>query len=217
MSAPSPGKSRLVVVAGNSGVGKTTFTRILARLGGFSTGLERHAERPFHAALAHGERRAALPNQVDFLTLRAGQELALRRGSAPGLQDGGLDEDFYVFTRFFHQKGYLNRAEFDLCARLHATLRELLGPPDLILRLVAPLEVVAERYSRRGRPLEVTQRADLAALEALLDEWLSGAPGAPLLTVDVSAGDPSYLQVAPEVLRQVRATLALENASRDEP
>jgi deoxyadenosine/deoxycytidine kinase len=187
---------KLIVIAGNSGVGKTTLAAELCRLRPFAVGLEQHAERPFQALMAAAPSRYALANQVDYLLLRAEQERALRSGSAAGLIDGGLDLDFYGFTRLFHHKGYLTDAEFALCERLYANLRALLGPPDLIVYLTAPLQVIESRHTRRGRALEIARRDDLAQLEKLIGEWVESIANTPVVRIDAS--DENYC--APERL-----------------
>ena len=196
--------SALVAVVGNSGVGKTTLVRRLHEAGGFTLGLEQHAERPFQRPFASDLARYALPNQVDYLLLRAEQELAMRIPSGIGLIDGGLDFDFHVFSKFFPNRGYLSPSEFDLCARLYALLRSLLPPPELIVRLVAPLEVVAERYARRERRLEIARLGDLPALERLLDEWLEAQAQSPVLPVEVSQDDPGFADVLPKLIEKIR-------------
>ncbi|MEZ4519165.1 MAG: deoxynucleoside kinase [Chloroflexota bacterium] len=181
---------KLVVVVGNSGVGKTTLTNALCRLAPFNTGMEQHAERPFQALMKSDPPRYALANQVDYLLLRAEQERAIRQSDAVGLIDGGLDLDFHGFTRLFHHKGYLSDAEFALCRRLYEELRAGLGPPDLIIRLTAPLEIISGRYALRGRPLEIAERDDLALLGQFVDDWLDGLPAGSCLNIDVSAPAP---------------------------
>ena len=180
---------KIIVIAGNSGVGKTTLTAALSAARPLATGLEQHVERPFQALMAADPRAYALANQVDYLLLRAEQERALRAGPLTGLIDGGLDLDFHGFTRLFHARGYLNDAGLALCARLYDTLRGLLGPPDLILYLTAPLAVVIDRYARRGRALEIARRDDLAEMERFVAEWLDGV-AAPVISVD--AADEGY-------------------------
>lgn len=182
----------LIAIVGNAGVGKTTLARVLCQHLGLASGLEQHAERPFQALFAAEGARYALANQIDYMLVRAEQELAIRRGPRDGVVDGGLEVDFYVFTRHFWQAGKLDAAEYALCERLYATLRQLLPPPDLIIRLTAPLEVVAERHRRRNRSVEIAGARDLADLAALLDEWLASVPPERLLSIDASANDPTF-------------------------
>lgn len=178
---------RVVVVVGNSGAGKTTLVNALAEVAPFAVGREQHAERPFQALMKADPPRHALANQLDYLLYRAEQERALRQLPGTGLIDGGLDLDYYGFTHLFHQKRYLTDDEFALCGRLYRQLRLSLGPPDLIVRLVAPLDVVVERHARRGRPLEIAAREDLQQLGQLVDDWLDGLPAGSLWTIDMSS------------------------------
>ncbi len=196
---------KLIVVVGNTGVGKTTLTQQLCQQGGFVSGLEQQAERPFQQLFANDLGRYALPNQVDYLLRRAEQEWAIRQQPAIGLQDGGLETDFWLFTRRFYQKGYLDEPGYQLCHRFYTFLRQLLPPPDLIIHLVAPLAVIAERYAQRNRPLEIAQLDDLAALDGLLTVWLSQVDGIPILTVDAVPEDPAYTQAIGWLLPQIRA------------
>lgn len=198
---------KLIVVAGNSGVGKTTFAQCLGKQGSFITRLEEHSGRPFQALFAHDLHRYALANQIDYLLLRAEQEEYIRQGSLPGVQDGGLELDFYVFTRRFYQLGYLTPADYALCSRLYTQLRRLLPPPDLIIHLQAPPAVIADRYRRRQRPLEIARLDDLAALDALLHDWLRQVTTIPVLTVDASIDDPQYTQSLSSILEEIEQSI----------
>ena len=63
---------KLIVVVGNSGVGKSTLTEALCAAEDFATGMEEHIARPFQA-LFKNDRAFALANQIDYLLLRAEQ------------------------------------------------------------------------------------------------------------------------------------------------
>ena len=180
---------KLIVVVGNSGVGKTTLTRELCRIGFFVTGLEQLEERSFQRKFSLDLHRYSLPNQVDFLLYRAEQEQAIRQSGPIGVQDGGLEQDFHVFTRLFFEKGYLTEDEYGLCKRLYSLLRGFLPPPDLFISMRAPLKVIAERYAKRGRELEIAESSDLTAMERMLEEWLSGVSSIPVITVDASSDE----------------------------
>jgi deoxyadenosine/deoxycytidine kinase len=190
---------KLIVVVGNSGVGKTTLTRALCTAGSFATGLEAHPERPFQAMFKN-DAKFALANQFDYLLLRAEQERALRALPRTGLQDGGLEQDFFVFTRLFYRKGLLSLEEYQLCARLVDQVRSSQPPPDGIVWLRAPLDVVMERFSRRARSLEITTLNDLELSESLLGDWLEGVDPNRILPVDAGPDNPGYQGSLAQVL-----------------
>jgi len=196
--------AKLAAVVGNSGAGKTTLTRLLCRAGPFAAGLEEHETRPYQARFARGERGAALPNQIDYLLLRAEQELRLRRGALTAVVDGGLELDYQVFTRYFHARGDLDEAGFQLCTRLYRLVRETLPPPDLIVWLRLPVETAAQRLLRRGRAVEVAKVEDLQALEGCLQAWLAGCDESRLVQVDASPDDPSFSAQLAEVVERIR-------------
>ena len=136
---------------------------------------------------------------MDYLLFRAEQERSIRQGELTGVMDGGLDQDFFVFTRLFYRRGYLTDAEYRLCERMYRFIRQELPPPDLIIRLVAPPEVIAARYARRSRGLEIAKIEDLEEMEHLLDDWLGAVTDSPILTVDASDDDPGYVRLLGEV------------------
>jgi deoxyadenosine/deoxycytidine kinase len=163
----------------------------------------KHTERPFQERFAQDLTRYSLPNQVDYLLLRAEQELAIRRSPGVGVVDGGLDQDFQIFTRLFHQRGYLSQAEFALCERQYRFYREALPPPDLTIWLQAPLETIVARFAQRQRPLQIAQIDDLQQIDTLLSEWMSVHPPAPLLPLDVSIEEISYASAVARALHEI--------------
>jgi len=186
---------KLIAIVGNNGAGKTTLAEALARQPGFSTYLESHEDRPYQPLFSQNVRQYALPNQLDYLLRRAEQERAILAGEWVGVQDGGLDQDFYLYTHLFHRKGFLDEREFALVERTYRALRAGLPGPDLVVRLNAPLDLLRRRLLGRARTIDLEQIVtldDLPVLEALLDDWLSVNPPRQLLEIDVQGEDAVF-------------------------
>jgi len=200
---------KLIAVIGASGVGKTALVRALAKayppalspVEGFETAYEQHPDRPFQA-LFKEDARYALANQIDYLLLRAEQEKRLRISPRIGLIDGGLDLDFYGFTRLFHRRGMLTGPEFDLCRGVYNLIREVLPVPELLVRLRADEGTVARRLSTRDR-INIARADDTALFDSFLDEWLASIPSEQILELNVSNETLEYKQSANIILDKI--------------
>lgn len=196
--------NKLITIVGASGVGKTALVQALSKTGKFSIAYEQHAERPFQA-LFKQDARYALANQIDYLLLRAEQEKQLRLEPKPGLMDGGLDLDFYGFTRLFHSRGLLADAEYDLCRGVYTFIRETLPLPELIVRLCADDQTVADRLSTRDR-INIASAADTVLFNSYLDEWFASISPERTLKLDVSRETLDYersIEIILEILNSI--------------
>jgi deoxyadenosine/deoxycytidine kinase len=193
--------SKLIAIVGASGVGKTALVAALANAHAFETAYEQHTERPFQR-LFKSDARYALANQIDYFLLRAEQEKRLRDSPRLGLIDGGLDLDFYGFTRLFHKRGLLTDPEFDLCRRLYEFIRGSLPRPELIIRLCADESTVANRLSGRER-INIASADDTALFDSFLDQWLASIPSDQKQELDVSDETLGYEQSLKAILETV--------------
>ena len=185
---------KLITITGVSGTGKTTFTQKLGEKTGIPVYLEQHAQRPFHNEAVSDPGSFMLQNQMDFLLYRVEQEREIRKSGNAGIVDGGLETDYYVFTRLFHQRGLLSDAGFDLCTRFYHLTRSLTPPPDLIVYLKASLEVINERFIRRQRQVEVSRLEDLTAQQVLIETWLAAEKNSRIITIDADEDNVEYSQ-----------------------
>ncbi len=192
---------KLIVVVGATGVGKTALVKALNKQGLFSVGLEQHAERPFQQVFK-ADPHYALPNQLDYLLMRAEQEQLLRQSPRTGLMDGGLEMDFHGFTCLFRYHEWLTEAEFDLCERFYKLIRSFLPPPDLIIYLTASPDVISHRLASRKR-INIADPGDIPKLSSLLDNWVSSLPPDHLIKLDVSENDYGYRQLLPSLLNRL--------------
>lgn len=199
---------KLITIVGNNGSGKTTLARALSEVSGYRAFLESHEDRPYQPLFSKDVRRYALPNQIDYLLRRAEQEREIRAGEFASVQDGGLDQDYHLYTRLFHHKGFLDDQEFSLCQRIYRAFRAGLPAPDLIVWLRAPLEQLRLRLQARARMIDLEQIVtleDLSVLEGYLAEWLEGKIPDLVLSIDVTREDQDFHGAISEIQNRVRS------------
>lgn len=193
--------NKLIVIVGASGVGKTTLAQALSKKQNFAMAFEQHSERPFQELFKQNA-RYALANQLDYLLYRAEQERELRKSAVPALMDGGLDLDFYGFTRLFHTRGFLNNAEFDLCYRFYSFTRSLLPPPDLVIALSADAHIISQRLASRNR-INIASSEDAELLEEYVNKWLESIPESKIIKLNVSQENSEYTFSVPLILDKI--------------
>lgn len=205
---------KLITIVGNLGAGKTTLTKLLCDKGSFIPCWEKPEERPFHLDFAEDLRRWALTNQIDFFLFRCKQEFAMRQSQDIAVFDGGFDQDFHVFTRHLYDKGYLNPKEFNICKRFYNFARDLLPPPDLVIRIIVDIPTLLLRRSSRGRITDdqLISVHELTELEILLDEWLSCEKSSPVLQLTFEQDFLDYTNEIEELMNQINSILVSAQA-----
>ncbi|MCC5857001.1 MAG: deoxynucleoside kinase [Ectothiorhodospiraceae bacterium] len=189
---------RHLVVEGPIGVGKTSLARRLATSLGSGLLLEGADENPFLERFYQNPRDAAFPTQMYFLMQRAEQLRRLRQRDL--FQESRVADFLFEKDRIFAELT-LNEAEFDLYSRVFDQLAPELQPPDLVVYLQAPVDVLMERIRRRGIPHEQAISADY--LQRLCDAYVAffyHYDAAPLLIVnaaeiDLVDNDADYRQL----------------------
>ncbi|MEZ0395061.1 MAG: deoxynucleoside kinase [Anaerolineales bacterium] len=175
---------RLVVVAGNIGAGKTSLTeRIGARLG-WRTDYESVADNPYLPDFYADMRSWSFHLQIYFLGHRAEQYLRAAADPRSAILDRSIYEDAFIFARALHHMGNLAERDYLAYRKLFDLVVGNLPPPNLLVYLRCPVEVLMERIRRRARNIETGISADyLALLDTFYDEWLRSFDLCPVLTI----------------------------------
>lgn len=177
-----------IIVAGPTGVGKTTTARGLSTLLGLPAWLEDAGGNPFLSRFSADPARWAARCQLWFL-LHA-MDRHQHSAAAGGVQDHSYYEAWHVFAHVQREFGYLTPEDHDLLGQAAAFGDRVLPRPDLVIHLVAPHDVLVKRMRTRGRRHEQALPASyFAALDRrqrrLFDTWTCS----PIVTVDASSTD----------------------------
>jgi deoxyadenosine/deoxycytidine kinase len=175
---------RLIVVAGNIGAGKTSLTERLGSRLGWETAFESVSDNPYLPDFYADMRAWSFHLQIFFLGHRSNQYLDLARSERSAILDRSIYEDAYIFARALHHLGNLNERDYLAYRRVFELLVSTLPPPNLLINLKAPVDVLMERIRRRGRDIESGITADyLTLLDSFYDDWMTSFDICPVLTI----------------------------------
>ena len=179
-----------IVVEGPIGVGKTTLAKRLAASYGGETVLERPEENPFLARFYENPRANALSTQLFFLLQRVQQIRGLNQGDlfAPvKVADYLLEKD-----RLFAELT-LEREELALYEQVYAQVIGTPTPPDLVVYLQAPVNVLQDRIASRGVAYEDGMDPHyLHRLVAAYTRFFYNYEAAPLVIVNAAEIDLAH-------------------------
>ena len=174
----------LVLVAGNIGAGKSSLTERLAARLNWDAEFESVADNPYLSDFYADMRAWSFHLQVFFLGHRAAQHKRLAESPRSAIIDRSIYEDAFIFARALRELGNLNERDYLAYRRLFDLVVDALPPPALLIYLRAPVEVLVERITRRGREMESGITPDyLGLLDRYYDEWLADFNLCPVLTI----------------------------------
>ena len=201
---------RLIIVAGNIGVGKTSLAERLGARLGWLTGFESVADNPYLSDFYADMRSWSFHLQVFFLGHRAHQYLEMATDPQSVILDRSIYEDAYIFARALHHMGNLTERDYLSYRRVFDLVVGNLPAPDLLIYLRAPVAVLMDRIQSRGRAMESGITAEyLSLLESFYDEWLAAYDVCPVLTIRSDDLDfvhkPKHLDI---VMQRIQDRLA---------
>jgi deoxyadenosine/deoxycytidine kinase len=175
---------RIVIVAGNIGVGKTSLAERLGGRLGWNTAFESVADNPYLPDFYADMRSWSFQLQIFFLGHRAQQYLDCCSGGQSVIFDRSIYEDAYIFARALHHMGNLAERDYMSYRRVFDLIVGRLPAPDLLIYLRAPVDVLVKRIQSRGRAIESGISAEyLSLLESFYDDWMQSYDVCPVLTI----------------------------------
>jgi deoxyadenosine/deoxycytidine kinase len=146
-------KPRFLVVEGPIGVGKTSLVHRLAKHFHSEMLLEGAEENPFLQRFYDNPREAALPTQLFFLFQRSRQWNGLIQND---MFRQRLIADFMLEKDRLFAQINLDSDEMALYEQVYQHMILQAPPPDLVVYLQAPVDILMQRIRKRARPQERT-------------------------------------------------------------
>ena len=176
-----------IALEGPIGVGKTTLAQKLAHALDARLILEEGEQNPFLARFYEDPEKYAIPVQLYFLLTRYNQQRELIQ--RPLLEQATVADYLFAKDRIFAN---LNLApdELVLYEQVYKLLDSRMAKPDLVVYLLANVEVLAERLRRRNRDFERDISYEyLERVSTAYRDFFFYYDEAPLLVVDTSEID----------------------------
>lgn len=196
---------RHIAIEGPIGVGKTGLAERLASRIDAGVILE-DAENPFLADFYADRPGAALQAQLFYLLGRHRQQSALRQAdlfSQTTVCDYLFEKDkIYAYLNLDDNELFIYQRLFDLLARD-------VRPPDLVICLQAPVDVIMRRLRSRTRDPDVEAFSpDEQYVRELVEAYhhfFFHYTSTPLLVIETSQFDPdSNVEALDDLIRQIR-------------
>jgi deoxyadenosine/deoxycytidine kinase len=176
-----------IALEGPIGVGKTSLAQALAQKLNARLLLEEGEQNPFLPRFYEDPEKYAIPVQLYFLLTRYNQQRELTQ--QPLLEQATVADYLFAKDRIFAN---LNLApdELVLYEQVYKLLDAKMAKPDLVVYLLANVEVLAERLRRRNRDFERDISYEyLERVSTAYRDFFFYYDEAPLLVVDTSQID----------------------------
>lgn len=178
---------RYIALEGPIGVGKTSLAQMLARELNARLTLEDAQGNPFLARFYEDPDKYAFPAQLYFLLTRYNQQRELLQQEL--FAQTTVADYLFVKDRIFANLN-LTPDELVLYEQIYRLLDARMAKPDLVVYLLARVEVLAERLRRRNREFErYISYEYLERVSNAYRDFFFYYEEAPLLVVDTSEID----------------------------
>ncbi len=175
-------------VAGNIGVGKTTFTTTVAERLGLKPYFESVIDNPYLADFYGDMHRWSFHLQIYFLHHRFRTHDAMSRHSGGVVQDRTIYEDVEIFARNLYELGRMTKRDWENYRNLFGIMTSFLRKPDLIIYLQASTDTLLSRIHGRDRDFERSIDPEyLHSLNISYDQWISRIKAdEPVMVIDTN-------------------------------
>jgi len=172
-------------LAGNIGVGKTTFTKAMSKRCGWKPFYESVSDNPYLNDFYKDMQRWSFNLQIYFLHKRFEMHKIMSNLNDGAIQDRTIYEDVEIFAKNLHQLGNISDRDYENYSGLFSVMVSYLKKPDLIVYLRASTDILLSRIEKRGRDYEGSISPEyLHSLNISYDRWINSEKDYPVLIVE---------------------------------
>ena len=180
-------KYPFVGIAGNIGVGKTTFTKVIADHFNWKPYFESVADNPYLTDFYGDMRRWSFNLQIYFLHHRFRMQSTIAHDVSGAIQDRTIYEDVEIFAKNLHLLGHMDDRDWQNYRHLFELMTSYLRKPDLIIYLKASTDTLITRIKGRDRDFEKSIDPEyLHQLNISYDKWVNTLSDIPVKTIDTN-------------------------------
>lgn len=178
-------KASFIGLAGNIGVGKTTFTKLLSERLKWTPFFESVSDNPYLSDFYSNMKRWSFNLQIYFLHKRFEMHQKMSASPMSVIQDRTIYEDLEIFARNLYQLGELPQRDWDNYRGLFKVMTSYLKKPDLIIYLKADTDTLLSRIKKRGRDYENSIDPEyIHTLNISYDRWIESIADQAIMTIE---------------------------------
>ena len=174
-----------VGIAGNIGVGKTTFTELLAQKYSWDEYYESVIDNPYLSDFYSNMERWSFNLQIYFLQHRFESQIKISNNNNGVIQDRTIYEDVQIFARNLHDMGHMSDRDWKTYKNLFSNMVRFLKKPDIIIYLKASTDTLISRIKKRNRDFEKNINPEyLYQLNTSYNTWVKNEKDLNILTIE---------------------------------
>ena len=178
-------KPSFIGLAGNIGVGKTTFTKLLSEKLNWTPFYESVSDNPYLSDFYSDMKRWSFNLQIFFLHKRFEMHQKMSASIKSVIQDRTIYEDLEIFARNLYQLGKLSQRDWDNYCGLFKVMNSYLKRPDLIIYLKADTDTLLSRIKKRDRDYENSIDSEyIHTLNISYDRWVESLSDQPVMIIE---------------------------------
>ena len=163
-----------IAVAGNIGVGKTTFSEKISQEFGLKVHYESVDDNPYLSDFYSNMNRWSFNLQIYFLQHRFESHINISKSNIGIIQDRTIYEDVSIFAYNLYKMKIMSKRDWDTYQNLFNNMVQFLRKPDIIIYLKASTDTLINRIKNRNRDFEKDiDEVYLHRLNIYYKDWFS--------------------------------------------